>query len=206
MKKLKNGAGRKLLLTNTPCKLKDDCLEYEACVYLDMAHNIFQLYRDITETIMFGETAGISQFCELEWYAWVEFCSTTISFPWDPLVLRKYLGPSIDIGPTMTAKILIPTGKVVHCSTYKLIMHEELADPVKLDHMKAFLWMAHDLGHADNLMRLASSKSWNHSLIWMKERQTRLFSPSKKRLPQRQGMSISRPQSCYHMVAHFPET
>ncbi len=53
-----------------------------------------------------GKTANISQFCKLGWYEWVTFCSTTVSFPEDLLVLRKYLGPSIDIGPTMTAKIL----------------------------------------------------------------------------------------------------
>ncbi len=63
--------------------------------------------------MMSGKTADISQFCELGWYEWVKFCSTTISFPEDPLVLGKYLGPSIDVGPAMTAKILTPTGKVV---------------------------------------------------------------------------------------------
>ncbi len=57
-------------------------------------------------------------FCELGWYEWVKFLSTTVLFPEDLLVLGKYLGLSIDIGPTMTANILTPTGKVVHCSTY----------------------------------------------------------------------------------------
>ncbi len=55
-------------------------------------------------------------------------------------MLGKYLGPSIDVGPSMTAKISTPTGDVVHRSTYRLLMHKELADPVKQDHMKAFLW------------------------------------------------------------------
>ncbi len=66
---------------------------------------------------MSGETTDISQFCY--WYKWVEFRSTTISFPEDLLVLRKYLGPLIDVGPAMTTKILTPTGKVVHCSIYR---------------------------------------------------------------------------------------
>ncbi len=39
----------------------------------------------------------------------------------------------------MTAKILTPTGKVVHRSTYRALMPEELADPVEQDCMKAFL-------------------------------------------------------------------
>ncbi len=56
--------------------------------------------------MMSGKTDNISQFCELGWYKWVKFCSTTVSFPEDPLVLGKYLGPSIDIGRAMTTKIL----------------------------------------------------------------------------------------------------
>ncbi len=54
---------------------------------------------------MSSKTADTSQFCELGWYKWFNFCLTAISFPEDLLVLRKCLGPSIDIGPTMTAKI-----------------------------------------------------------------------------------------------------
>ncbi len=61
-----------------------------------------------------------------------------------PLVLGKYLAPSIDISPTMTPKILTPTGNIVQHSTYRLLMPEELADPVKHDHMKAFLRRAEE--------------------------------------------------------------
>ncbi len=80
--------------------------------------------------MMSGKTADISQFCKLCWYEWVKFRSTTISFPEDPLVLGKYLGPSIDVGTVITAKILTPTGEVVHPSTYRPLMPEEIADPV----------------------------------------------------------------------------
>ncbi len=81
--------------------------------------------------MMSSETADISQFCELGWYKWVKFRSTTVSFPVDPLVLGKYLGPSIDVGPAMTAKILTPTGKVAHRIPYRPLTPEETADPVK---------------------------------------------------------------------------
>ncbi len=74
----------------------------------------------------------------------MKFRSTTVSFPEDPLVLGKYLGPSIDVGPAMTAKILTPTGEVVHRSTYRLLTPEEIADPVEQDRMKDFLRMAED--------------------------------------------------------------
>ncbi len=70
---------------------------------------------------MSGKTANISQFCELGWYEWVKFCSTTVSCPEDRLVLGKYLGPSIDVGLAMTTKILTPTGEVDHCLVGKVV-------------------------------------------------------------------------------------
>ncbi len=91
---------------------------------MHMAHNIFKLDGEVPETMMSSETADIREFCELGWDEWVKFCSITVSFPEDPLVLGKYLGPSIDVGPEMTAKILTPTGEVVHCSTYKPLTPE----------------------------------------------------------------------------------
>ena len=63
---------------------------------------------------MSGETSDISQFCELEWYEWVKFRDTAMQFPEDDLVLGRYLGPSIDVGPALTAKILKSNGEVVH--------------------------------------------------------------------------------------------
>ncbi len=74
----------------------------------------------------------------------MKFCSTTASFPKDQLVLGQYLGLLIDIGPEMTTKILTPTCEAVHRSTYRLLMPEELTDPVKQDHMKDFLWTAEE--------------------------------------------------------------
>ncbi len=48
----------------------------------------------------------------------------------DPLVVGKYLGPSIDVRPAMNPKILTPMGKVVHHITYRPLTPKELADPV----------------------------------------------------------------------------
>jgi hypothetical protein len=47
------------------------------------------------------------------------FRDTSVSFPGDKLVHGRYLGPSIDVGPTMMAKILKANGVVVHRSTYR---------------------------------------------------------------------------------------
>ncbi len=77
---------------------------------------------------MSGETADISQFCELAWYDWVMYLPGTIDYPNEPLRLGKYLGPAIDVGPAITAKILQHKGKVVYRSMYQPLTIEEQAD------------------------------------------------------------------------------
>ncbi len=74
------------------------------------------------------ETEEISQFCELAWYDWIIYRLGTIDYPDEPLRLGKYLGPAIDVGPTMTAEILQQNGKVVYRSTYRPLTVEERAD------------------------------------------------------------------------------
>ena len=51
----------------------DDCLELEAYVRSNTAHEIYKFYREVPETVMSGETSDISQFCKLEWFEWVMF-------------------------------------------------------------------------------------------------------------------------------------
>lgn len=77
---------------------------------------------EVHETVMSGKTANISQFCEHCWY---------VSLPEDPLVLRKCLGPSINMGPTIMPNILTLTQEVVHCNTYRPLTPEELVNPVE---------------------------------------------------------------------------
>ena len=55
---------------------------------------------------MSGETSDISQFCELERYKLIMFRYSAESFPEDKMVLGRYLGPSIDVGPAMTVNIM----------------------------------------------------------------------------------------------------
>ncbi len=77
---------------------------------------------------MSGETADISQFCELAWYNWVMYRPGTIDYPNEPLRLGTYLGPAINVGPGMTAKILQHNGEVVYWSTYCPLTIEECAN------------------------------------------------------------------------------
>ncbi len=77
---------------------------------------------------MSDETADISQFCKLMWYNWIMYRPGTVDYPNEPLCLWKYLGPAIEVGPAMTAKLLQHNDKVVYQSTYWALTVEAHAD------------------------------------------------------------------------------
>ena len=116
----------------------DDCLELEALIRSNVAHDIYALNGEVPETIVSRETSGISSFCEYQCYLWMKFCETSVSFPNDAEIIGRYLGPSIDIGPAMTAKILKSNGKVVHCSTFRGLTPDELDDPAMKKEQEEF--------------------------------------------------------------------
>eukprot|EP00957_Ditylum_brightwellii_P162341 12361009-Ditylum_brightwellii.AAC.1 len=70
------------------------------------AHPLWELKGEVTETMMTGNTADISQFTELAWYQWVYFRDTTIAFPDHKEALGRYLCPTFDVGLAMCAKFL----------------------------------------------------------------------------------------------------
>ncbi len=72
------------------------------------ANDIYATGGEVPETIIKGGTADISQIFEFAWYDWVMFRDTvnTIAFADKRLTLGRYLGPAIDIGLALTAKIL----------------------------------------------------------------------------------------------------
>ena len=75
------GAGHKLLQSRAPKCLSDDCLELEVYIRSNTAHEIYKLDGEVPQTVMSGETSGISQFCKLEWFKWVMFQDETAPFP-----------------------------------------------------------------------------------------------------------------------------
>jgi hypothetical protein len=75
----------------------------------------FGLNGETPETMLSGETADISEFAEFGWwYDWIKFRDTNVPYPEDKLVLGWCLGPTRDIGPAMTAKMLKRNGQYVH--------------------------------------------------------------------------------------------
>ena len=53
-------------------------------------------------------------------------------FPEDKVVLGRYLGPSINVGPALTAKLLKSNGQVMHWSLYQPLLPDELPDPKEI--------------------------------------------------------------------------
>ena len=58
------------------------------------------------------------------------FRDQPVAFPDDNPVLGRYLGPAIDVGPALTAKILKANGEVVYRSTYRALTDVERANAV----------------------------------------------------------------------------
>ena len=65
IEELKKGAGHKLLQFRAPKCLWDNCLELEAYMRSNTAHERYKLDGEVPETVMSGEMSDISQFCEL---------------------------------------------------------------------------------------------------------------------------------------------
>ncbi|MGL4350630.1 MAG: hypothetical protein ACRCT2_08740, partial [Plesiomonas shigelloides] len=119
IRELKKGVGRQMVRSKAPKVLWDHCVERQAYVRSNTAHNNYQLFDQVPETVVSGETSDITTFAEFQWYEWIKFRDTAVSFPEDTVLLGRDLGPAIDIGPAYTRKILKDNGQVVYRSTVR---------------------------------------------------------------------------------------
>ena len=114
IQELKLGFGCKMVWSKAPKQLWDHCLELESSICSHVAHNIFNQRGVVPETISLGQTADISPFAEHGWYEWVKYRDQVIPFPKDKFILKRYIGPSINVGPAITAKILKANGQIIY--------------------------------------------------------------------------------------------
>ena len=56
----------------------------------------------------------LTSISESGWYKWVMFFDAPTQFLDSKMVLDRYLGPSVDAGLAMMAKIMISNGYAVH--------------------------------------------------------------------------------------------
>jgi hypothetical protein len=115
-----------MLKRPSPKDLWDYCLELQALIRSNTAHNLFQLESEVPFTWMGNGTADISAICEYGWYEWVYYRDENAPFPNDSEVLGRYLGPAPDIGGEMCMRILNATGKVRHRTTIRPLTTSEL--------------------------------------------------------------------------------
>jgi hypothetical protein len=106
-----------MVRSKAPKRLWDHCVERQAYIRSCTANDVYALNGQVPETIVSGETADISAIAEFQWYEWVKFRDTSVSFPEDAMILGRDLGPAIDIGPAHTRKILKANGQIVYHST-----------------------------------------------------------------------------------------
>jgi hypothetical protein len=114
IRELKKASGQKMVRAGAPKHFWADAIEWEAYIQSNNAWDIYKVQGETPETLLSGETANISQFCELSFYEMIMFQDEPVSYPENNLVIGKFLGIAVDVGPAMTAKILKNNGEVVH--------------------------------------------------------------------------------------------
>ena len=85
-----------------------------------------------------GESANITHICKFGWYDWVYYKENAVTYPDDKWHLGRWLGPSMDIGPALCAKILKSNDQCVHRSSYRHLTEDELNSPSEKEERQLF--------------------------------------------------------------------
>ena len=133
IREVKKGSTRKMMSKQSPSSLWDHCLELESMIRSNTALDIYSLEGQVPETIMSGQTSDISPFVEAGWYDFV-YAWDQSAFPEPKEILVRWLGPAVDVGPALTAKMLKPNGQILYTSTWRPLTDEEWKSA---DHAKA---------------------------------------------------------------------
>ena len=128
IREIKKGSGRKMTAKHSPMKLWDRCLQLESLIRSHTALDVYKLDGQVPETILTGYTADISQLYEFEWYEFIKYYESAARYPEDKMVLGRYLGPAMDVGPHLTAIVLKMNSEETYCSTYQKLTQDELDD------------------------------------------------------------------------------
>jgi hypothetical protein len=130
VRETKRAAGRKMAVSQCPRKLWDHCLELEVIICLHTALDLYELQGQVPETIVSGQTADILPFVEYKWFEWAIWYNRNAEFPKPKETLGRWLGPSLDIGPAMTAVIMKENGQITYLSTHRCLTDLEYQDPL----------------------------------------------------------------------------
>jgi hypothetical protein len=101
------GVSRLMIKTGLSKKLWDHCIILMALIRPCSTYSIYITAGQVPETIMTGKTANISQICQFGWFDWVMYHDPA-KFPDNKNDPGRYLGPAINVGSMLTAKIIFP--------------------------------------------------------------------------------------------------
>ena len=116
----------------------DGILSLEAYIRLHTALDKYELQGPVPKMIMSGQTIDISLFIEHPFYAWIKFWDNLAKYPEPKEQLSHWLGPAIDIGPAMMAKILKSNRQVLYMLMYHGLTGDEHHDNAEVQKWKLF--------------------------------------------------------------------
>jgi len=143
IRELKRTTRRAMLKTQSPKRLWDYCIELQAKIRSNTAHNIPTLGGQTPKTVMRGETADMSALCEYDWFEWLHYWDTESLYPEDTKVLVWYMGPSKFILPEMFCHVLKANGSVLQRSTVGRLTPSEMESDVVKRQMADFMTAIH---------------------------------------------------------------
>ena len=138
IRELKKATRRRMARTRTPEVLWSDCVVMEAEIISHTAKQSTLLNGQTPQTLINPETPDISRIAEFGWYDWIWWHDQAAPFPQPKKTLGRYLGPTRDIGPVLTAKILKINGKTVARSSYTAVSKDEMEQPIVKENMEKF--------------------------------------------------------------------
>jgi hypothetical protein len=144
IRELKRATRRAMLKTQMPKRLWDYCLELQAKIWSNTAHNITTLGGQTPETLMEGETADISELCEYDWCQWLYYRDTQSSFLDATKVLVRYIGPAKSVGPMMCCHIPKANGNILQRSMVGPLTPAELTSADTKQEMVDFITAIHN--------------------------------------------------------------
>ena len=97
------------------------------------------MHGQVPQTIMSGETADISPYCEFEWFQCVMYYEPNATYPDDKCFMGCWLGPAVDVGSAMAYKVQKSSDQFVCRSSVRPWTPEEEANPGLLREREAFM-------------------------------------------------------------------
>jgi hypothetical protein len=131
VRELKKGVGRQMLRSGCPKRFWDDCIIREEYASSHTSLDIYGLEGQVPESKIKVEIVDIYTIAEYAWYEWFKFRDTAAKFPVSKIQLVRDLGAAIDIGPTMTRKILKQNGRVMYRSSVRRLTQDEIQYPTE---------------------------------------------------------------------------